>query len=317
MCSYVGHWENDSLKYESPCQKLIEFEGDIVHCKTFNNYNQETTDTIISSEYEFKNQVVYCNNDSLVVTHFSQDSLVFSSNYDETRSTVYKRVQAIESPNPKFDYHQLYEYKIATWTDSIEFWSENTLMFQNEQWARDGDPAMWYIAEYKSFKFLFINGPFQSNFEPLLITGVDSTGIKFKIFSLNVLDGKLEKLPELKPKTNFIGTWIEEETTDRLAFFHYLKKDSSFNYKDSIAELKFTSDSLYISQFDLKGNFKIESSVLKTHVRLELTENIPESVSAQWHVTNPTDSTLKVYTYINHYGTSGVATVWFKLKNGR
>ena len=196
----------------------------------------------------------------------------------------------------------------------MEFWSENEMMYQNEKWAHDGNFVNWYIAEYKSLKFLFINSSFQYGILPLLITEVDSSSLQFKLFGPQIVNGSMQKIPKLEPRTNFLGTWEEESTTDRLAFFHYLEMDSAYNYNDSIAELRFTSDSIYISQFNLHANFSIKTSHLKTHLRLKLPLEAPEGISPQWHVTNPNDSTLKVFTYTSGYWTSGVAQVWFRKK---
>ena len=107
MCSYVGHWENDSLKYESPCQRLIEIEENLFHIKTFDSWSKETSDTIISFDYEFRNQGIYYENDSLIFSHITKDSLVIKSNYQESKSLVYKRIPEIKSPTPKFEFNKL------------------------------------------------------------------------------------------------------------------------------------------------------------------------------------------------------------------
>ena len=317
MCSYVGQWENDSLKYESPCQKLIEFEDDKIHLKTFYNWHSETSDTILTHDYEFKGSTVYYNNDSLILTSITNDSLVIESPFQDEYSFVYKKVPEITSPEHVFKHNHLYEFKVPTWTDTMEFWSDSTMMFQNEEWARDGNLAMWYIAEYKNLKFLFIVGSYQSNFEPFLITESLDNGIEFKVFSQTIVEGSLLELPEIKPRTSYEGTWVEESTSDRMAFFYYLIKDSTFNYHDSISELTFTSDSLYISQFNITTEYSIESSYLKTHIRLHKPPELTDITSYQWHMTNPSDSTLKVYTHLAGSASFGTATVLFNRKNVR
>lgn len=312
MCSYFINESSDSTFSYSPCQKLIEIDADEIHFKKFKDSRFSVVDTVVSYPYEFKNDFVYYDEDSIYIREISKDSLIIIPNlHDATTPAIFKRVSEIESPHPTFEPNQLYKFQTPVFTDTFEFKDDGTIMFQNQSADHDGHYADWYISPYKSLN-IFYNSHYFTR-EPLIITGTTPNGITFKIFSTKILDGTLEKIPAMESRTHFEGTWVEESTSDRLIFFNHLKKDDYFNFDDSLAQLTFDADSVYISQFNTMGKFKYDASYLKTHLWIELPDSIENS--RNWHLNNPTDSTLEVNIGMPGFFLPGAGTVIFKRKN--
>jgi len=321
MCSYVANWENDTLKYQNPCVKLMEISDDSLYIKTFDYPRIETKDEVHVFNYTYDNSMLYFGDDSLIFSSTSKDSLVIQSNWDQNRVTVFKRLPELSSPPVNFE-EDFYELTCNDYVDSFQIINQELLIHQNEKWSHDGERDPWYISEYKNYKFLVIkrwSGLFAES--PLLITESDESKIGIRLFDLHVIDGTIRKVKIGRKPIEISGTWVQNSPLKYWKlFFPYVmgnpKEDfKKYNHLDTLAKITIDSDSLSISQYNLSRKYKYWTSISGSHLIIELPDSLSEY--DYWHMQRLNDSTLQIYNYLPGWFTQGKERVLFKIENER
>ena len=130
IASYGFQDESDIIRtVQSVRQKVIEFENNKIHIKTFHEFNGESRDTAVTYEFSFSNNTVHYGEESWRIESIEKDSfVVFRPN---NTFIVYKKVEIRESPMPEFD-KDLYEFTFNEWKDTIQFVDGGLLMRINE-----------------------------------------------------------------------------------------------------------------------------------------------------------------------------------------
>ncbi len=290
MCSYLGYWDGDSLKYEQPCLRLIDIDSDTIHQKSFRYPQFNSEDGVISNRYEFNDGKIYFNNDSIVFEIISQDSLVIRSNSQEGMAAVLKRIPEIQSPElvlPK----AFYELTCNTYVDSFEVLDNNFVLHQNEKWAHDGDISRWYVSNYKHYKFLVIA---RAQCAPLLLTEVSPGNINFKLFDQDVYDGTIKEVDYPKEQSNILGVWHQESALHSWStFLPYLHSSNNIYGKDTIVTLIFDNDSVEVKQYGSHGKHGYTRSKSGKHILLDLPDSLAQF--SQWRIELDDDSTMNFF----------------------
>lgn len=190
MGGYSGFLHDDgSVVGHQLFPVLIEFTDTKFISKQFANSDYAESEK--SASFNFKDDILVSNGDSISFLSYHTDSLV----YEESNSNkifVLRRINLSTSPQPNFQ-EGVYHYQIDDYTDTLQFLGNNKVMHLNKRHVFDGKIHEWRISRYNNLNFFVIHGFSEI---PFLITELDGNDVKFKTFFKKELESTLEFLPD-------------------------------------------------------------------------------------------------------------------------